>query len=493
MPPGPGLGRPGAAAEGRQANLRLRQGARVLGRLRHFGLGLPVEGACLPGEIHQGEGLLRVLHLAASGEEPRPGQQVRRPRLGAKPLGPPFEARRTRQIAGEQGRQGLLLRLLLADEVGEPLQGRGFELAAGHQAAVESLVEEGLQALRGLRIDRTRRAAIERLFQELLEAGLGPRPLGDAEVQRAGLLQGAVAAQPVGFQQVAVEAGEQRLVPAAARRVVARPVAAPAEDAGHLIPGGRVVRQRGEGLLPVGGAVEPGLEEPAALVRVTKNLCQEAAGDGAFARRQRRPDLQVRGGEQQGRLAAARRQADGCLQRRFPAPVGGEQPRIVPLRPTQVGGGAHRLGRLPRGGPPGQNVASHLCRLRHALRGLGGRLLRRQPLAARRVELRRDQGARRAQPHPVRLGLAVDGSRVEVDVRSLEPAEPLVAGGLQTAVLGADGESETEGRQYQSGTPDPIGAAAPGRLEGSHGEMVPQRGWRCRILLPCPLASSRRR
>ena len=330
----------------------------------------------------------------------------------------------------------------------------------------------GGEPLGGPAVHRARGTALQGPLDQL---EIARSPAGRArhgEVEGAGLLELSVAAQPVRLQEVAPQPGEERRLAPAARRREARQVAAGCIGPSHPLPGLRIVRQHGESLAPVGGGGEPGIEEAGEVLRIAQHLGEQAAGDLPLARRQRRPDLQVGGGEEARRLPPRGRQAEGGLERRLPPTVGGEQPRVLRPRPADVGGGPLHQGGLPGGGAPGQDLARRLRGLRHARRGLARRLLPGDPLGAGGIELRGQHGPGGPQPHPLRVRLAAERRRVEGDAGPLQPRERRLPRRLEGPVPGGRDEGEPEPRQGQARAHGGSSPAGAGGWIGGHGGMV---------------------
>ncbi len=373
-----------------EPRLGLGLAAGVAGRLRHLLPRLPVEGLPLPGEVHQRQRLAGVVHPAAGGERPRLGDQVGGPHLGAQPFGAPLPQARPRQVAGEQRGERRLGGGGIAHEMGQPLEGGRLEVAGREQTAVEGAVEMGGEGgRRWRRRPRTRRAAVEGLLEQGEVAGLGARLLGHREVERARLVEPPVVAQAVRRREVPPQAGEQRALPPLPGGREAGEVAALGVGPLDPLPGRGLVGDQGEGVAPVDGDVEPGIEQAAQVVGLAEELGQQAAGDLPLARRQRRPDLQVGGGEEARRLPFGGRQAEGGLERCLPLPVGGEQPRVARLRPVEVGGRPRHQRRLPGGRPAGQ-LAWRPARAASAIRAAAS--------VASRPAPRSDRARRRAPP-----------------------------------------------------------------------------------------------
>jgi len=126
----------------------------------------------------------------------------------------------------------------------------------------------GGQPRGGRPVHRTGRTALQSLLQKGEEADLGAGALSHLQIQGAGIGEGTGAAQPVRGDEVAFELGQELLDRLLAGHAIAGEVAALGEAGRRLLPGRRVVRQQGEPLLEVAGAVEPRFEEPVAVLGI---------------------------------------------------------------------------------------------------------------------------------------------------------------------------------------------------------------------------------
>jgi len=367
-----------------------------------------------------------------------------------------------RRAVRKQRGQRLLGRLQIAREPRQTLQGGGVQLTAGEQAAVQGPGDVRSEPLGGPAVHGPRRTALQGPLEQAEIARFRPRPDDHPEVEPAGLVEAAVAAQAVRLQQVAMERGEEGLLLAEARRRVALEVAALNEGIGHPFPGRRIVRQHGEGFTPVGGRVEPGIEQAAEIVGILEELRQQAARDLPFARRESLPGLEVRGGEEADRLPLGGREPQGGLERLLPLPVGGEQPRVPRLRPAEIGGRALNPGGLPRSGAPGQDLAARPGGRGHPFRALSRRPCGGNPLMPGGIELGGEHGARGPQPYGFRVGLAAERRGVQGDALARQPAEHLLPRRLQGAKFRGHGEAQRHARRGEARASEGSGPTAAG-------------------------------
>ncbi len=137
----------------------------------------------------------------------------------------------------------------------------------------------------------------------------------------------------------------------------------------------------------------------------------------AFLRRERRPDLEVGGGEQAPRLELRRRELAGDDERAFPVLRQRVDPRVARAAALETDGGAEEHRRLPAGGFLAQRLARQLARRQQALGGG-----RRSGLPARDLEI--EQAGGEDQAGGGRVAFAAHAHREVGELRAGEAERP---------------------------------------------------------------------
>ncbi len=183
----------------------------------------------------------------------------------------------------------------------------------------------------------------------------------------------------------------------------------------------------------------------------------------SFRRRERRPDLEVGGGEQAPGLHLGRRELAGDDERPLPVPGQRVEPRVARAGAFEADRGAEEHRRLPARGLLAQRLAGELAGGEQALGGG-----RRARLPARDLEI--EEARREHQPGSGRIALAAQAHDELGELGAGEPLGPRCRGelgldGAPTAVVEQRDGGEG-GQQERSDEPRRGRARQQGREPG---------------------------
>lgn len=228
----------------------------------------------------------------------------------------------------------------------------------------------------------------------------------------------------------------------------------------EALEGERPVGQQGRGALERAGDRHPGRKEAVEGLRLEERLAQQRLDLDALRRRERRPDLEVGGGEQTARLALGRRELARDDQRALPVLRQRVDPRVARPAALETDRGAEEHRRLPARRFFAQRLAGELAGREQALGGG-----RRAGLAAHDLEV--EEAGGEDQPGGGRVAFAAHAHAELGEVGAGEPQALRLRGeavlsGEPASVVG-EGQSGKGGHHQGAGH----GETAPGVSRGA--------------------------